>query len=118
MRLGPNTLSPFESAICEAALELRRRGIDQFHGYLVARFIRDETEARRVASQGALYRALDRLTARGLLTREWEPAAQANAEGRPARRLYALTPAGERACKAQRERHDLRPALRAIWRVV
>lgn len=116
MRRKAGTLIPLEAAICEAALELRRRGTDEFHGYLVAKFVRETSGAKRLASQGTLYRALDRLEQRGFVTRRWESAEAANAEGRPPRRLYTLTAAGEHACIAQRVDLDLRPQLRAVWR--
>lgn len=117
MRRKPDVLIPLEVAICEAALELRQRGVGEFHGYLIAKFIREEAGARRLASQGTLYRALDRLEKRGLLTRRWEDPAAADVEGRPPRRLYTLTPAGREACLTHRAELDIRPQLRAVWKL-
>ena len=37
MRRKPGTLVPLEAAICTAAAALRRRGIDEFHGYELAK---------------------------------------------------------------------------------
>lgn len=118
VRRKPDTLIPLEAAICEAAIELQRRGISEFHGYLLAKFIKDIDEARRFAGQGTLYRALDRLHRRGYVASSWEPPEAANAESRPARRLYSLTPAGRAACIAHRRELDVRPALRPLWRAL
>lgn len=43
---------------------------------------------------GTVYTTLRRLEARGLVTGQWEAAEAAQAERRPRRRYYALTPAG------------------------
>lgn len=118
MRRKADALIPLEVAICEAALELRRRGVDAFHGYAIAKFIKDATEARRFVAQGTLYRALERLERRGLLTSQWEPLESAIPENRPPRRLYALTDAGKQACLAARASVDLRPQLRLLWRAL
>jgi DNA-binding PadR family transcriptional regulator len=49
-----------------------------------------------------LYKALDRMRTAGLLTAEWEDADTAAREGRPRRRIYAITAAGAVAL-AQRD---------------
>jgi PadR family transcriptional regulator, regulatory protein PadR len=46
---------------------------------------------------GTVYPLLRRLEARGLVRSRWEKEAAAHAEGRPARRNYAPTAAGEAA---------------------
>jgi PadR family transcriptional regulator PadR len=46
---------------------------------------------------GTVYPALATLSRRGLVTSDWEDAASAEAEGRPRRRYYAVTPEGSRA---------------------
>jgi DNA-binding PadR family transcriptional regulator len=46
---------------------------------------------------GTVYPLLRRLEARGLVRSRWEQAAAAHSEGRPARRNYSPTPAGEAA---------------------
>lgn len=97
MRRKPGTLLPIELAILGAGLDLVRRGEDTFHGYTVAREIRDHAEARRLTAHGTLYRALDRLESAGMLESALEEAALAAAENRPRRRLYRLTAAGVRA---------------------
>ena len=73
------------------------RGEPEFHGYGVAKELRDREGARRLTAHGTLYRALDRLEQAGLLASRWEDPFVAADEGRPRRRLYRLTAAGERA---------------------
>jgi DNA-binding PadR family transcriptional regulator len=46
---------------------------------------------------GTVYPALRRLEAAGMLDSDWEDEAKASSEGRPARRYYRLTGAGEAA---------------------
>src|SRR5215203_4232832 len=45
-------------------------------------------------TSGTVYPTLDRLEQAGLLTSQWEAEEAAHAEGRPARRYFALTPRG------------------------
>lgn len=117
MRRKLDSLIPIEAAILEASLVLRRRGMNEFHGYLIAKFIKHPDEARRFVAQGTLYRALDRLQTRGFLVSRWEAPEDAIAESRPARRLYTLTDAGRQACIAHRAIGDLRPGLRPVWKL-
>jgi PadR family transcriptional regulator, regulatory protein PadR len=72
-------------------------GVDEFHGYLLAKEMRDRDGATRLTAHGTLYKALDRLENAGLLTSRWEDPHAAAAESRPRRRLYHVTAAGERA---------------------
>jgi len=46
-------------------------------------------------SSGTVYPALRRLQAAGLVDGAWEEERSAHVEGRPARRYYRVTPAGE-----------------------
>lgn len=97
MRRKPGSLLPIEMTILEAAIRLRMEGIAQFYGFLIAKEIKEQREARLLTAHGTLYKALDRLQRLGLLESEWEDplvAAQAN---RPRRRLYWVTAAGEAA---------------------
>jgi DNA-binding PadR family transcriptional regulator len=48
---------------------------------------------------GTIYPALRRLEALELVTSDWEKDLKARKEGRPRRRYYALTPAGQRQLK-------------------
>ncbi len=97
MRRKAGSLVPIEASILEAGMELRLRGIDSFHGFLIAREIKDREEARLLTAHGTLYRALDRLARMGLLESEWEDPLVAAAESRPRRRFYWVTALGEAA---------------------
>lgn len=110
MRRKPGALVPLELAICEAAVRLRAEGRDEFHGYAMARSLKEAAEARLLTAYGTLYRALARLEQRGLLESHWEDSAIATAERRPPRRLYRLTAEGEAAVRRAGER-DLVPDL-------
>ena len=54
---------------------------------------------------GTVYPVLRRLEARGMVRSAWEPVAVARAEGRPPRRNYRLTRAGEQLAAEAVERH-------------
>jgi DNA-binding PadR family transcriptional regulator len=62
----------------------------------------DVIEATGLPS-GTVYPALSRLERDGLVRSAWEDEASAHAEGRPARRYYRLTTAGQRALAEARE---------------
>ena len=110
MRRKPGQLVPLETAICVCAAKLRRRGTPEFHGYEIARRLGDENDSRLLTAYGTLYRALGRLEAMGLLQSRWEEPQIPARESRPARRLYALTAAGEAAA------HETRKNAKAIPR--
>jgi PadR family transcriptional regulator, regulatory protein PadR len=95
MRRKAGALVPLEVAICAAAADLRRQGKEEFHGYLIAREIKEHADNRLLTAYGTLYRALGRLEAMGLLSSRWEDAMVAAEENRPRRRLYVLTAAGD-----------------------
>jgi DNA-binding PadR family transcriptional regulator len=97
MRGRPSGLLPLEVSIIEAALDFRSEGIGVFHGFTIATRMREEAGGRLLTARGTLYKALDRLEKRGFLSSNWEDAAIAVSEGRPRRRLYRVTPAGEKA---------------------
>ncbi len=94
VRRKPDALLPIEADILGAALSLRTRGVDQFHGYALSKETRGPAGARLLTSHGTLYRALDRLEAVGFLRSEWEDPAVAAEENRPRRRLYTITADG------------------------
>jgi DNA-binding PadR family transcriptional regulator len=97
MRRKAGTLVALEASILVAGLEL-----GEFHGYSLARMICEHATARRLTAHGTLYKALDRMQTAGLLTSRWEDPDRAAADGRPRRRLYSVTGAGERALAAWR----------------
>jgi hypothetical protein len=41
VRRKAGSLVPLELAICSTALALRERGVEQFHGYLIAKELKD-----------------------------------------------------------------------------
>ena len=83
---------PIETGILEVALDLRRSGVADFHGFGIAEALRQEHGTRALTAHGTLYKALARLESAGLLASRWEDPDLA--EGRPRRRLYRLTPDG------------------------
>ena len=103
MRRKPGTLIPLEVSILRAGLDLSHQGQTEFHGYAMAKEIRAREDARRLAAQGTLYRALDRLEGLRLLESRLEEPESAAAENRPRRRLYRVTALGEQAYAAAPE---------------
>jgi PadR family transcriptional regulator, regulatory protein PadR len=102
---------PLETEILEVALSMLRSGQATFHGFGLAKTMREHRGSRSLTAHGTLYKALSRLEEFGLLTSRWEDAAAV--EGRPRRRLYELTSKGadvaERALAGERAEH--RPRL-------
>jgi PadR family transcriptional regulator PadR len=118
-RRKPGTLLPLETEILEVALSMRGSGQATFHGFGLARAMRDQSGSRSLTAHGTLYKALGRLEEFGLLSSRWEDAAAA--EGRPRRRLYELTRQGaqvaERALtrkQGQASRHSRRVASEPV----
>ena len=109
MRRKEGALIPLELSILEAAIDLRRRGVPEAHGFLLAKELRDDRHARRLTAYGTLYKALDRLERAGLLESRWEDPLIGAGEGRPRRRFYRLTLAGEGALA--RDTEDAEVAL-------
>ena len=93
---------PLELSILETGIELRLRGLPAFHGFLIAREIKERQDARLLTAHGTLYKALDRLQRSGFLQSEWEDPLVAANEGRPRRRFYWVTAAGEAALARSR----------------
>jgi DNA-binding PadR family transcriptional regulator len=97
MRRKAGSLVPLELSILEAGIELAVRGAQYFHGFLIAKEVKEREDARLLTAHGTLYKALDRMQKAGLLESEWEDPVAAAAEGRPRRRLYRVTVAGQAA---------------------
>lgn len=102
MRRKAGSLIPLELAICVCALEFRREGTAEFHGYLMAKHLSDLGDSRLLTAYGTLYRALGRLASMGLLESRWEDPEIPARENRPGRRLYTITGAGEAAVREAR----------------
>lgn len=77
-------------------LVLRTLQGQQLHGYSIAKRIEERTEGVLQIEDGALYQALHRLQARGLVESEW-----GHAESGKRARFYRLTAAGRRQLRAQ-----------------
>jgi PadR family transcriptional regulator PadR len=97
MRRQRGTLLPIEVDILEAGLDLQRHGTPEFHGFAIAKALRDRDGARQLTAHGTLYKALARLEQSGLLESRWEDPELAAAEQRPRRRLYRVSGAAARA---------------------
>jgi PadR family transcriptional regulator PadR len=97
MRRRAGELLPIELAILAGGIELAASGEPDFYGFAMARRIREASGARQLTAHGTLYKALARLERAGMLTSSWEEPALAEAQHRPRRRLYRVTPSGERA---------------------
>jgi DNA-binding PadR family transcriptional regulator len=93
-----------EETICACALELLRGGVREFHGFEIAKHVADGKDHRLLTAYGTLYRALGRLEQMGLLESRAEDPEIPAREGRPGRRLYTLTAAGETAAAEIRKR--------------
>lgn len=78
---------------------LRSRGIEEFHGYELAKQLAGHQQ-RMLTGYGTLYRALARLEDMGLLRSRREAPEIAARENRPGRRFYSLTPEGAVAAKS------------------
>ena len=97
MRRKAGSLIPLEVAILDVLIELRRHGIAEAHGFLIASELQARGDDRRLTAYGTLYRALDRLADGGAIDRRWEDPEVAAQDGRPRRRYYRITLAGEQA---------------------
>lgn len=93
-------LVDLEVDILTAGIELQRAEGD-FYGFALAKRMAERTEATALTAHGTLYKALARLAERGLLESSWEDPAIGEAEGRPRRRLYRVTGAGELAYRTE-----------------
>lgn len=99
MKRKPGTLLPIEVSILRAGSLLLSDGTPEFHGYAVAKVMREAEAIRQLTAHGTLYRALARMEEAGLLESRWEEPST-ESEGRPQRRLYHLTAVGEKASQA------------------
>lgn len=94
MRRKVGSLLPIERSILEAAIYLQRRHIYEFHGFGMAKEIKEQKEARLLIGHGTLYRALGRLEKQGFLLSRWEDPVVAAEHNRPRRKFYELTAHG------------------------
>ena len=78
----------------ETAIGLSKAGVEQFHGFQLAKQLRSDDDQQKLTAHGTLYKALTRMENAGLLESVWEDPDTAVAEGRPRRRLYSITAKG------------------------
>ena len=102
MRRKKGALIPLELTILGTCLELKVHGIEEGHGFLIAKQIRDRDGARMLTAHGTLYKALGRMEKAGLLKSHWEDPVVAADANRPRRRLYRITAQGQAAFDAAR----------------
>ena len=100
MRRKQGELVPLEHEILTVFVALRRRRIEETHGYELARHLQQMSGSKTLMAYGTLYRALNRLRTMGLLDSRWEDPSNAEVQGRPSRRLYSLTTTGMAAVKS------------------
>jgi DNA-binding PadR family transcriptional regulator len=99
MRRKPGQLLDLEAQILAVTVDVLVEGDPpEVHGFAIAKRIADREGSQRLTAHGTLYKALGRLEDAGLLTSHWEDAQAA--EGRPRRRLYRVTSAGQAALAA------------------
>lgn len=99
-------LVDLEVDILGAGIELQAEAGD-FYGFALAKRIADHAGAGTLTAHGTLYKALSRLSERGLVESEWEDPSIAAEAGRPRRRLYRVTGAGAVAFRAEAEQRTV-----------
>jgi len=97
MRRKPGAILPIEESVLTVAAALESSGDGEFHGFEMAKHLQDVDDARSLTAHGTLYKALSRMEGAGLLESRWEDPQRAAHDGRPRRRLYRITGAGELA---------------------
>jgi DNA-binding PadR family transcriptional regulator len=117
MRRKPGQLVPLEISICASAWALLHRGTTEFHGYQLAKLLRDASDAQLMTGYGTLYRALMRLEEMGLLKSRWEDPEIPARENRPGRRLYSLTGKGEEVTREHNQKLRVKRATRGNRRL-
>ena len=56
MRRKKGALIPVELSILSASLDLQTRGVEEAHGFLIAKQISDQNDARMLTAHGTLYK--------------------------------------------------------------
>lgn len=99
-RRKAGTLLPLEVRVLEIAKQAQSDRTAMY-GFALASAL-SEDGGKSLAGHGTLYKALARLAEAGLLESEWEDPENAEAEGRPRRRLYRISSKGVAALSAAR----------------
>lgn len=112
MRRKPGQLLDLEAQILAVAVEALVDGDPpEVHGFAIAKRLADGEGSQRLTAHGTLYKALARLEDAGLLTSRWEEHELAEEAGRPRRRLYRVTSAGQAALAAHGSAEAPSPAM-------
>ena len=90
----PSALSLMQGTVGLLILRALQKG--PAHGYAVSRWIRERTDGTLSMEDAALYQALHRLEARGLIEAEWGVT-----DGNRRAKFYALTPAGRKQLRSE-----------------
>lgn len=94
MQRKKGVLTDLEMQILATGIDLRNEGQAEFHGFLLARELKERHGGLFRTAYGPLYKALDRMAGHGLLVARWEDPEEAAIERRPRRCLYQVTAAG------------------------
>lgn len=106
----PGRLFALEVAILESGLLVQSEE-DAFYGFALVRRMEQLAGGGAQVAHGALYKALARMAAAGLVEASWEDPGLAEQQGRPRRRLYTVTALGESTLAAEvRSQHAERAA--------
>ncbi len=116
MRRKPGQLLDLEVGILSVMVHAPGSTDAEVHGFALAQRLADQSGSRRLTGHGTLYKALGRLEDAGLLESRWEDPEQAEAEGRPRRRLYRVTTEGNAALTRALATHEA-DGRSADWRV-
>ncbi len=101
MQRKRGTLTDLEMQILGTALELAALGQREFHGFLLAKEMKERQRSVFRTAYGPLYKALDRMAEHGWLESRWEAPETAALERRPRRCLYRVTAAGQAALEGE-----------------
>jgi DNA-binding PadR family transcriptional regulator len=80
---------------------------EQVYGFALARRLSSANASSGLIGHGTLYKALSRLSGKGLLEAAWE--SDSEDSGRPRRRLYVVTVAGELELSARPQSAPAKP---------
>jgi len=116
MRRKRGQLLDLEAQILAVAVEALAGDPPEVHGFALAKRLADREDSQRLTSHGTLYKALARLEDAGLLSSRWEGHEVAEDAGRPRRRLYRVTGAGQTALVDHVSASTLSPRAAALGR--
>lgn len=97
-------MTPIDLASLQSPLDyliLRTLSWGAMHGFGIARWLEERTDAALIVEEGTLYPALHRLERRKLIRGEWRLT-----ENRRRAKYYRLTAAGERSLRTQASAWD------------